>query len=160
MINTTFSSLHPEVDDCVTITIPQTDRPEKMSMQNFVGVIVGIQEKRGNKLYNVAAEYGCIRPLLSRNQFEICRRRDVIDIETVDRERAVSIRKIAALEAIKGSEEPSSKCCHCATDYCRTMRCFFKKRGVPCTERCKHGRNPKTGRINQEIAANFKCYNK
>nr|BDT63163.1 MAG: integrase-like protein [Hemigrapsus takanoi nimavirus] len=161
MIKTTSSSsLHPEINDCVNVTVPQIDRPRKMSMQNFVGVIVAIDEKKGHKLYNVATKYGCIRPLLSRNQFEICRRRNVMDIETVDRERAVSIRKIAAAEAIKGSEEPSSNVCHCATDYCRTMRCFCKRSGILCTERCKHGRNPKTGRINQEIAANFKCCNK
>lgn len=159
-ITSSSSSLHPEINDCVNVTVPQVDRPRKMSMQNFVGVIVAIEEKKGHKLYSVATKYGCISPLLSRNQFEICRRRDVIDIETVDRERTVSIRKIAAAEAIKGREGPSSKVCLCAIDSCRTMRCLCKRRGVLCTERCRHGRNPKTGRINQEIAVKFKCYNK
>ena len=156
MIKTTpSSSLHPEINDCVNVTVPEIDRPKKMSMRSFVGVIVAIEEKKGHKLYNVATKYGCIRPLLSRNQFEMCRRRDMIDVETVDKKRAISIRKIASIET-----EPSFKVCHCATDYCRTMRCFCKRSGVLCTEQCKHGRNPKTGRINQEIAANFKCYNK
>ena len=155
------SSLPPGINDCVNVTVPQVDRPRKMSLQNFVGVIVAIEEKKGHKLYNVATKYGCVRPLLSRNQFEICRRRDVIDIETVDRERTVSIRKIAAAEAIRGSEKVHlSKVCHCATDSCRTMRCLCKRNGVLCTERCKHGRDPQTGRINREIAANFRCYNK
>lgn len=158
MIKTTSpSQLYPEIKCCVNVTVPQIDRPRKMSMQNFVGVIVGIEEKKGHTLYNIATKYGCIRPLLSRSQFEICRRRDVIDIETVNRERTVSIRKIAEAEAIK---EPFSSVCHCARDSCRTTRCRCKKSGVLCTERCKHGRNPKTGRIDQKIAANFKCCNK
>ena len=157
---TSSSSLYPEINDCVNITVPQIDRPKKMSMQNFIGIILSIEEKAGHKLYNIGTKYGCVRPLLSRNQFEVCRRRDVIDIESVDRKRAVSIRKIAAAEAIRGSEEPSTNVCHCAKDYCRTMRCLCKRSGLICTEKCKHGRNPKTGRVDQEIAANFKCYNK
>lgn len=157
---TSPSSLDPGIGDCVSVLVPNIDRPKKMNMHNFIGVVVSIEEKKGHKLYNIATKYGCIRPLLSRNQFEICRRRDVIDVETVDKGHIVSIRKIAAAEAIKGSEKPSFKVCHCATDYCRTMRCFCKRNGTLCTERCKHGRNPQTGRINQEIAANFKCLNK
>ena len=160
---TSSSSLHPEVNDCVNVTVPIVDRPRKMSMQNFVGIIVAIEEKKGHKFYNVATKYGCIRPLLSRNQFVMCRQRNVIDIETIDKTRTVSIRKIAAAEEMKSSEEPSSSSsnvCHCAIDFCRTMRCFCKRRGLFCTERCKHGRNPQTGRIDQEIAAKFKCYNK
>lgn len=156
---TSYCSLNPEINDCVNITVPQIDRPRKTSMRNFVGVIADIREKKGYKLYSVATKYGCIRPLLSRNQFEICRRRNVIDVDTVNRERVVSIREVAAAEAKRGSEEPSSSFCRCATDLCRTMRCLCRRSGVSCTERCQHGRNPKTGRINQEIAANFKCSN-
>nr|BDT63497.1 MAG: integrase-like protein [Sesarmops intermedium nimavirus] len=159
MIQTTSSSLHPEVNDCVNITVPHLDRPQKTSMQNIVGIIVGIEEYKGHKLYNVATQHGCIRPLLSRNQFEICRRKNVIDVETVDRERILCIRKIAAAEAKRGSEEPSSSFCRCATDSCRTMRCLCRRSGVSCTERCQHGRNPQTGRINHEIAISFRCSN-
>ena len=156
---TSCSSFHPEINDCVNVTVPQIDRPRKMSMQNFVGIIVDIKEKNGNKFYDVATKYGCIRPLLSRNQFEICRRRNVIDIETVNMKELTTIRKVAASDAKRGSENPSSTFCHCAKDFCRTMRCLCRKNGLSCTERCQHGRNPKTGRINQEIAANFKCSN-
>ncbi len=50
---TLSSSLHSEINDCVNVTIPQMDRPRKISMQNFVGVIVAIEEKKGHKLYSV-----------------------------------------------------------------------------------------------------------
>lgn len=155
------SSLDPEINDCVTVTVPEVDRPRKISLENLIGVIVDIVEKaEGHRLYNVATKYGCIRPLLSRNQFELCRRRNVVDVEMVDRERTISIRKIAAAEEKRGSEKPSSSFCHCATDFCRTMRCLCKRNGVLCTERCQHGRNPKTGRISQQVAINFHCCNK
>ena len=153
------SSLYPEINDCVNVMVPLVDRPRKMSLQNIVGIIVAIKEKKGHKLYSVATKHGCIKPLLSRNQFEICRQRNLIEIETVNRERTVSIRKIAALEALEGGGWPSSTVCYCATDNCRTMRCLCWRSGLLCTELCKHGRNPQSGRINEEIAANFKCFN-
>lgn len=155
------SDLHPRLNDCVTITIPRPDRPKKMGIKNFVGIIVNIQERNGHLLYDIATKYGCIRPLVSRNQFVISRRKNIIDIDTVDKDRTVSIRKIAAAEAIVNKEETQvTTFCNCATDYCRTMRCFCRRSGVLCTPNCKHGRDPKTGRINHEIAVNFNCRNK
>lgn len=151
--------LNPEINDCVNITVPEVDRPRKISMKNIVGVIVDIKKNHGSKLYNVATVYGCIRPLLSRNQFEMCRQKNVIDIETVDREREVSIREIAAAEEEGRKERPSSSFCRCATDLCRSLRCMCRRRGLSCTGRCQHGRDPRTGRVNQEIAARFICNN-
>ena len=160
MIRTaSYSTLYPEINDCIIVTIPQIDRPRKTCMQNFIGIIIGIKENKGHKLYNVATKYGCVRPLLSRNQFEICRQKNVIDIETVDRERIVSIRKIAAAEGKTDSEQATSSFCCCATDFCRTMRCLCRRSGVLCTERCKHGRDPRTGLINKEIVCHFNCTN-
>ena len=159
MMRTTTDSLHPEINDCVSITVPQVDRSVKMIVKNIIGVIIEIKEKRGHKFYNVATQHGCIRPLLSRNQFEMCRQRNIIDVETVDREGLTSVRKIAIAEAKRGSEEPSTSFCRCATDFCRTLRCLCRRSHSLCTDRCQHGRNPKTGRIDKNIAANFKCTN-
>ena len=155
------SSLLPKINDCVKVTVPLVDRPMKMSLKNIVGVIVAIEERKGHLLYSVATKHGCIRPLLSRNQFELCRQKNLVDAQTVKIDRAVSIRKIAAAEAIRGSGDgASSRVCHCATDFCRTMRCLCKRSGLLCTARCKHGRDPKTGLINLETVANFECFNK
>ena len=150
---------HPEINECVNVMVPQVDRPKKLSIQNFVGVILDIKENHGHKLYNVGTVYGCIRPLLSRNQFEMCRQRNILDAETVNRERLVSIREIAAAEAVGRSEGLSFGFCRCATDFCRSLRCMCKRRGLPCTGRCQHGRDPRTGRVNQKLAAKFKCNN-
>ncbi len=50
---TLSSSLHSEINDCVNVTIPQMDQPRKMNMQNFVGAIVAIKEKKKDTNYTV-----------------------------------------------------------------------------------------------------------
>lgn len=144
MIQTSSSYLfNPEINDCVNVTIPQVDRSREMRMQNIVGIIVDIKENHGHKLYNVATRYGCIRPLLSRNQFEMCRQRNVIDMETVYRERTVSTREIADKTAKGYNEGPSSSFCRCAKDLCKSQRCMCRRKGLLCTGRCQHGYIPK-----------------
>ena len=161
MIQSTSHSSNPEINDCVNVQIPQIDRPRKISVPNFIGVIVNIKESSmGHILYDVGTKYGCIRPLLSRNKFEICRQKKLIDPKTVDRNRTISIRDIAIREAKLGNNKESlSIFCRCATNFCKSKRCLCKRNGIFCTERCQHGRDPQTGRINKEIATNFVCEN-
>ena len=142
-----------------------------MGMQNIVGAIIGIKKKEGHNLYNVATRYGCVTPLLSRNQFEICRQKNLIGTETLDKERTA---------------EGSGKCpvlafifCRCAKDSCKCRRCFCRRNNTSngvnmdvmsepavlinntsCTERCQHGRDVRTGRVDNEIAGAFSCSNK
>ena len=164
MIRTSSSySLLPQINDCVNVTIPQVDRPRKLSIENIVGVIISIEEHGHHKLYNVGTLYGCIRPLLSRNQFELSSQRNMLDPSTVDRKRQTNIRQIAALTTAAADQGPSTSSsvfCYCATDFCRTRRCICRRNGKKCTDRCKHGRNNRTGRIDKEIAVKFKCNNK
>ena len=161
MVQTSTSYLlHPQIDDCVIVTIPQVDRPGKLSVRNIIGIIAEIIENQGHKFYNVATKYGCIRPLLLRNQFEMCRQTNVLDTEAMDRERTTTIRQISTATAGEKKGGDAAVFCCCATDFCRTRRCICRRRGVTCTKRCQHGRDARTGRINKDIAVRFKCNNR
>lgn len=123
-----------EIDDCVIIPIPTVDRPTKMTMTNLLGVIVNIREDDGgNRLYDVATKHGKLRPLLSRTQFEVCRRRDLLD-------PIVSTGTTSLRDAVAAIAPPitTNLICHCILDFCRTRRCICKRSGVMCTARCKH----------------------
>lgn len=151
----------PEINDSVKVNVPKVDRPRKFIAPSFIGVIIGIKKYQGHKLYSVGTRYGCIRPLLSRNQFKLCRQRDITQLEVVNRERVVSIRDVANWEARKldRSDRPSTTFCRCATDLCNSRRCMCRRQSLRCTGLCQHGREPRSGRINQLIAAAFRCKN-
>lgn len=136
-----------EINDCVNIHIPLVDRPSKITMTNLLGIVLDIKVispssslppfgvKISKKLYDIGTKYGRIRPLLSRNQFELCRRRDLFSL-TIDKMSLISIRQAVMREAnvIHGS---SIKRCKC-TQNCNTRRCICYRLNLYCSQFCKH----------------------
>ena len=149
----------PRLNDCVTIRIPEVDRGGKMNAANLIGVVVGIEERDGHPLYEVATEHGRVNSLLSRNQFELSRRRDIIDLSLINTDESKSIREMAAGSSSTKSSSSSIKC-HCYSNGCQNKRCLCRRKGVLCTEKCLHGRNSKTGKIDERVARAFQCKNK
>ena len=138
----------PGINDCVTIPIPEVDRTGKTAVSNLIGMVVGIREEDG--LYEIATEHGRVNSLLSRNQFEMSRRRDIIDEVNVSESK--SIREMTKSTAVIK--------CHCYSNYCQNKRCLCRRKGMLCTDKCLHGRNSKTGKIDEEVARTFVCKNK
>ena len=144
------------INDSVTVPIPAVDRPGKMAMSNAVGVVVGTRETANGALYEVATTYGRIRPLLSRTQFELASRPDLLDRRDVNEEQTVTMRKLGILQG--GSVVTPTVKCYCNTDFCRSRRCLCRRNGQLCTSHCRHGRDHRTGKIDPEAAP--RCTNK
>lgn len=137
-----------EVNDCVNIHVPLVDRPNKATMTNLLGIVLAIKKCEpttlpsdntsiiiSRKLYDIGTKYGKIRPLLSRNQFDLCRRKDLFSHLIIDAESLISIRRAVIKEA--GSIGFSVKKCKCTYD-CTTNRCICRRLNLNCTSSCKH----------------------
>lgn len=169
-------SLLPQINDCVMIVFPPVDRPSKTSMLNIIGMIVGIDVRvhtnsHSHHLYRIATEHGCLHPLLSRTQFELCRQRDLLNIRNQEIQWVVSIREAERMMTMANSSSPSSSTmllpppptkifCYCHSSSCMNQCSMCRLSGVVCTDCCCHSHNNRTGRIDPEFAASFRCTNK
>lgn len=101
-------------------------------MTNLLGIIVDIRLTRrhhnntinnqnDSDLYDKATNFGRLKPLFSRFQFEVCKRRDLSGAEDfcTDRNKRISLRKAASQNAKISSESFLLVKCHCVTDLVR-----------------------------------------
>lgn len=137
------------VNDCVIIHIPLVDRPNKVTMTNLLGIIVNIKSspsssaaaaaaglKLNERLYDIATKHGKIRPMLCRNQFDLCRRRDLFSNLVVNKISIISLRHAVMKEA-KVNGLATIKKCKC-TNKCDTNRCICRRMNFFCSQYCKH----------------------
>ena len=119
-----------EVGDNVAVPIPLVDRG-RGDPRNILGIVIDRDE---NDLYRIAVKAGILSTKDSRNQFDLCPQRLLIDSD-INTECTITLRQ--ALKSTATGGQGFFRCdCSKGKKQCQTNRCKCFKAKRLCNSRC------------------------
>lgn len=129
----TFSEeLFPQlqVNECVTLSVPQVDRGP-LDLKSIFGVVTDFR----NGVYQIGTKNGLIKGWFPRNKLNVAGTRTV-SVEDVPKEVLLSLREAASFQSIVGGQGYQKCTCKANKNQCRTKRCSCFQLSVKCNSRC------------------------
>ena len=112
-----------QIEDNVTVPILLVDRG-RGDPRNILGVIVSRSE---SDQYKIATRYGLLKGSYSRNQFDICPERQLVDGD-IDKENMISLREAVVKASLCGGQGYVKCSCNGPKKYKNnTCKCYKAK---------------------------------